>query len=64
MKAEYDLAKMKSRKNPFQREKFDYTKGRENIFEDLTGEEISKKALEFQQKLNSQVSNTLDSAPI
>lgn len=57
MKAEYDLAKMK-------REKFDYTKELENIFEDLTGEEISKKALEFQQKLNSQVSNTLDSAPI
>ena len=36
-----------------QREKFDYTKWRENIFEDLTGEEISKKAMEFQQQLNS-----------
>jgi hypothetical protein len=47
-----------------QREKFDYTKWRETIFEDLTGEEISKKAMEFQQKLNSQVSNTVDSAPI
>jgi hypothetical protein len=47
-----------------QREKFDYTKWRETIFEDLTAEEISKKAMEFQQKLNSQVSNTVDSASI
>lgn len=35
-----------------QREKFDYTKWRENIFEDLTAEEISKKAIEFQHTLN------------
>ena len=40
-----------------QREKFDYTKWRGTIFEDLTGEEISKKAVEFQQKLNSKVAN-------
>jgi hypothetical protein len=47
-----------------QREKFDYTKWRETIFEDLTAEEISKKAMEFQQKLNNQVSSTVDSAPL
>jgi len=47
-----------------QREKFDYTKWRETIFEDLTAEEISKKAMEFQQKLNSQPINTVNSAPI
>ena len=47
-----------------QREKFDYTKWRETIFEDLTAEEISKNAMEFQQKLNSQTSNVIDSAPV
>lgn len=41
-----------------QREKFDYTKWREAIFEDLTGEEISKKAMEFQHTLNSKVAYT------
>jgi hypothetical protein len=47
-----------------QRENFDYTKWRETIFADLTGEEISQKAMEFQQKLNSQVSNMVNSASI
>jgi hypothetical protein len=37
-----------------QRDRFDYTKWREKIFENLTGEEISQKAMEFQHKLNSQ----------
>ncbi len=32
-----------------QREKFDYTKWRENLFSELSGEEISKKAMELQQ---------------
>ena len=36
-----------------QREKFDDTKWRETIFEDLTAEEISKKAMELQHTLNS-----------
>ena len=36
-----------------QREKFDYTKWRENLFEGLTGQEISKNAMAFQDKLNS-----------
>jgi hypothetical protein len=31
-----------------QREKFDYTKWRENIFDGLSGKEISKRAMEFQ----------------
>ncbi len=35
-----------------QREKFDYTKWRENLFTQLTGEEISRKAIEFQHKLS------------
>jgi len=34
-----------------QREKFDYTKWRENLFEGLSGEEISKKAMELQNTL-------------
>ncbi|MGE0082781.1 MAG: hypothetical protein AB7S75_00020 [Desulfococcaceae bacterium] len=34
-----------------QREKFDYTKWRENLFKGLSGEEISKKAMEFQNTL-------------
>jgi len=34
-----------------QREKFDYTKWRENLFDGLSGEEISKKAMEFQNTL-------------
>ncbi len=33
-----------------QRDKFDYTKWRENIFEGLTGQEISKRATEFQEQ--------------
>ena len=31
-----------------QREKFDYTKWRQNLFVGMSGEEISKKAMEFQ----------------
>ena len=34
-----------------QREKFDYTKWRKNLFEGLSGDEISKKAMEFQKTL-------------
>ena len=34
-----------------QREKFDYTKWRTNLFEGLSGDEISKKAMEFQTTL-------------
>ncbi len=34
-----------------QREKFDYTKWRENLFNGLSGKEISKKAMEFQKTL-------------
>jgi len=34
-----------------QREKFDYTKWRENLFDGLSGKEISKRAMEFQNKL-------------
>lgn len=36
-----------------QRDKFDYTKWRENIFEGQTGDEISKKAMEFSKKMRS-----------
>ena len=36
-----------------QRERFDYTKWRENLFEGLSGTEISKKAMELQSKLKS-----------
>jgi hypothetical protein len=32
-----------------QRERFDYTKWRENLFVGMSGEEISKKAMEFQK---------------
>ncbi len=36
-----------------QREKFDYTKWRENLFDGLSGEEISKRAMEFQITLKN-----------
>ncbi len=36
-----------------QREKFDYTKWRETLFKGLSGEEISKRAMEFQQTLKN-----------
>ena len=36
-----------------QREKFDYTKWRENLFDGLSGPEISKKAMEFQETLKN-----------
>ena len=32
-----------------QREKFDYTKWRENLFAGISGEELSKRAMEFQK---------------
>ena len=32
-----------------QRERFDYTKWRENLFAGMSGEDISKKAMEFQK---------------
>ncbi len=34
-----------------QREKFDYTKWRENLFNGLSGKEISKRAMGFQNTL-------------
>jgi hypothetical protein len=37
-----------------QRERFDYTKWRENLFEGLSGREISKKAMEFQKGIEQQ----------
>ena len=37
-----------------QREKFDYTKWRENIFNGLSGKEISKRAMEFQNTLKNE----------
>jgi hypothetical protein len=33
-----------------QREKFDYTQWRQTLFTDLSGEEISRQAMEFQQR--------------
>jgi len=36
-----------------QREKFDYTKWRENLFDGLSGKEISKRAMEFQNTLKN-----------
>jgi hypothetical protein len=36
-----------------QRERFDYTKWRENLFREMTGKEISKKAMEFQNTLKT-----------
>jgi hypothetical protein len=36
-----------------QRERFDYTKWRENLFEGMTGKEISQKAMEFQSSLSN-----------
>ncbi|MCK5535323.1 MAG: hypothetical protein KAI79_00775 [Bacteroidales bacterium] len=36
-----------------QRERFDYTKWRQNLFDGLTGREISEKAMEFQRKLRN-----------
>ena len=33
-----------------QREKFDYTKWRQNLFAGMSGEEISRRAMEFQKK--------------
>ncbi len=33
-----------------QREKFDYTRWRQNLFTELSGEEISRQAMEFHQR--------------
>lgn len=33
-----------------QREKFDYTQWRQTLFADLSGEEISRQAMEFQRR--------------
>lgn len=38
-----------------QREKFDYTKWRENLFNGLSGKEISKRAMEFQNALKNKL---------
>ena len=37
-----------------QREKFDYTKWRENLFDGLSGIEISKKAMAFQNEIKDE----------
>ncbi|WP_217177979.1 hypothetical protein [Methanoplanus limicola] len=37
-----------------QRDKFDYTKWRESLFEDLSGEEISRRAMEHQKHLKEE----------
>ncbi len=36
-----------------QREKFDYTKWRETLFDGLSGNEISKRAMDFQNLLKN-----------
>ncbi|RJP88265.1 MAG: hypothetical protein C4518_11010 [Desulfobacteraceae bacterium] len=41
-----------------QREKFDYTKWRENLLNGLSGEDISKRAMEFQETLKPTQSTT------
>ena len=33
-----------------QREKFDYTRWRQSLFADMSGEKISRRAMEFQQE--------------
>jgi len=33
-----------------QREKLDYTRWRQNLFEEVSGEEISRQAMEFQRR--------------
>jgi len=35
-----------------QRDRFDYTKWRQNLFENMSGDEISKKAMEYVEKIN------------
>ncbi|UUX93359.1 hypothetical protein [Methanoplanus endosymbiosus] len=37
-----------------QRDKFDYTRWRESLFEDLSGEEISRRAMEHQKHLKDE----------
>ena len=34
-----------------QRDRFDYTKWRQNLFENMSGDEISKKAMEYVEKI-------------
>ena len=36
-----------------QREKFDYTRWRQNLFAELSGEDISRQAMEFHQRKSS-----------
>jgi len=36
-----------------QREKFDYTKWRQSLFEGLSGEEISRRAMELRQAMKA-----------
>jgi dihydroorotate dehydrogenase len=42
-----------------QREKFDYTTWRQNLFTGLSGEEISKRAMEFLKKSDHQPVNPM-----
>jgi len=35
-----------------QRDRFDYTKWRQNIFDSMSGDEISQKAMEYSQKMD------------
>ncbi len=36
-----------------QRERFDYTEWRQDLFNELSGQEISKRAMEFQKKFEN-----------
>jgi len=36
-----------------QKEKFDYTKWRQHLFDGLSGEELSRKAMEYQEELKT-----------
>ena len=45
-----------------QREKFDYTQWRQNLFAELSGEEISRQAMEFQRRKKVSSANPQEKA--
>ena len=45
-----------------QREKFDYTQWRQTLFADMSGEEISRRAMEVQQQKPSSVPVIIENA--
>ena len=45
-----------------QREKFDYTQWRQNLFAELSGEEISRQAVEFQRRKQVSSANPQEKA--